>query len=96
MNQIISQVYRSGKKDGMYLYVDKKDDLSRVSDALLALFGKPQAAMVLLLNSDRKLSGADVVDVMQQIEEKGFYLQMPPAQDVEMQQLAQKNSKLVR
>ncbi len=96
MSQIICQVYRSSKKEGMYLYVEKKDDLSRVSDALLALFGQPQAAMVLLLKKDRKLAGANVVDVMQQIQERGFYLQMPPAQDAEMQQLAQKNSKLVR
>lgn len=96
MSQIICQVYRSSKKADMYLYVDKKHDLSRVSGALLALFGKPQAAMVLLLNKDRKLAVANIVEVMQQIEEQGFYLQMPPVQDSEMQQLAQKNSKLLR
>ncbi len=96
MSQIICQVYRSSQKADMYLYVDKKEGLERVSEPLLKLFGKPQAAMVLLLNKDKRLVRADVTEVMRQIQAQGFYLQMPPAADSEMQQLAQKNSKLAR
>lgn len=96
MSRIICQIYRSSKKADMYLYVDKKEDISRVPEALLSMFGKPQAAMTLLLNADKKLARADVNEVMQQIQEKGFYLQMPPAQDNDMQQLAMLNSKLSR
>lgn len=96
MSKIICQVYRSSKKSDMYLYVDKKQDLTRVPEALLAIFGKPQAAMVLLLDENKKLARANVSDVIKSIEEQGFYLQMPPLENSEMQDVAIKNSKLAR
>lgn len=96
MSNIICQVYRSSKKSDMYLYVDKKEDLARVPESLLGLFGRPQAAMVLLLTVDKKLAKADAADVMQKIQQNGFYLQLPPVQDNDMQQIASLNSKLSR
>jgi uncharacterized protein len=96
MSKIICQVYRSSKKSDMYLYVDKKQDLTRVPEALLTIFGKPQAAMVLLLDENKKLARANVGDVIKSIEEQGFYLQMPPLENSEMQDVAIKNSKLAR
>ena len=96
MSQVICQVFRGSKKADMYLYVDKKEGLERVSEPLLKLFGTPVPAMVLLLNKEKKLLRAEVTDVMQQIQEKGFYLQMPPVQDSEMQEIALKNTKLER
>ena len=96
MSKIICQVYRSSKKSDMYLYVDKKQDLTRVPEALLTIFGKPQAAMVLLLDENKKLARANVSDVIKSIEEQGFYLQMPPLENSEMQDVAIKNSKLAR
>jgi uncharacterized protein YcgL (UPF0745 family) len=74
----ICAVYRSTRTDGMYLYVDHKDDLAMVPEALLMRFGKPVRAMTLVLTAERKLSRADVVKVMQEIADKGFYLQLPP------------------
>jgi uncharacterized protein YcgL (UPF0745 family) len=74
----ICSIYRSGRVDGMYLYVDKKEDLARVPEALLQNFGRPQFAMALLLHSERKLAHADVNAVLEAIEKNGFYLQMPP------------------
>lgn len=94
--KLICQVYRSSKKSDMYLYVDKKDDLSRVPAPLLSLFGTPKPAMVLLVTEDKKLSRIDAVELMRQIEEKGYFLQMPTAQDDEMQLIANLNSKLSR
>lgn len=96
MSKIICQVYRSAKREQMYLYVKKEEGLRRVPEPLLALFGKAVEAMVLVLTADKKLARVDAQQVMQQIEEKGFYLQMPPAADSEMQQMAEKNSKLAR
>lgn len=74
----ICSIYRSNRVEGMYLYVDKKEDLARVPDTLLQSFGKPEVAMTLLLHPDRKLARADVNVVLDAIEKKGFYLQMPP------------------
>jgi uncharacterized protein len=73
------RVYRSSRKQEMYLYVDAKEDLARVPEALLRRFGKPVEALSLLLTSDRRLARADAAQVLADIEAQGFYLQMPPA-----------------
>lgn len=71
-------IYRSPLRDQTYLYVEKKDDFSRVPEELLKGFGKPQLAMVLSLTQREKLAGADINKVKQALSEKGFYLQLPP------------------
>ena len=55
----ICAIYRGSKKEGMYLYVDKKDELSKVPEQLLKIFGKPELAMTLLITPDRKLAQVD-------------------------------------
>lgn len=72
------QIYKSEKNHEMYLYVDKKQGLESVPDALLGRFGKPLTLMVLLLEPGKKLARANIDEVMSQILENGFYLQMPP------------------
>jgi len=76
--KIICEIYRSPKEEGMYLYVKKEEGLSRVPEDLLKLFGKPQQAMVLLLTPEKKLAHASVDKVAESLNEKGFYLQLPP------------------
>lgn len=94
--KIICEIYRSPKEEGMYLYVKKEEGLSRVPEDLLALFGKPQQAMVLLLTPGKKLAHASVEKVAESLEEKGFYLQMPPRaeQDADAARIRALNSKL--
>lgn len=43
-------IYRSSKRDQTYLYVEKKDDFSRVPEELMKGFGQPQLAMILPLD----------------------------------------------
>ena len=75
----LTTIYRSPKKEGMYLYVDKKEDLSRVPEALLKQFGVPELAMTLIITPEKKLARANSKEVLQAINEQGFYLQMPPS-----------------
>ncbi len=77
----ICAVYKSPKKDEMYLYVDKREGLSRVPEALLSTFGEPKEVMTLLITADKKLARVDADKVLDEISAKGFYLQMPPARD---------------
>lgn len=94
--KIISQIYRSKKEDGMYLYVKKEEGLTRVPEELLKMFGKPEPAMVLVLTPEKKLAHAKVDNVLLQLEEKGFYLQLPPRDqiDEEARSVRAKNTKL--
>jgi uncharacterized protein len=92
----ICQIYRSPKEEGMYLYVKKEEGLTKVPEELLRLFGKPQAAMVLLLTPEKKLARVNVNKVIEDLNEQGFYLQMPPRSDddSEMVKVRSYNSKL--
>lgn len=80
----ICSIYRSSRVEGMYLYVDKKEDVARVPEALLQKFGRPELAMTLLLHPERKLARADVNIVLDGIAKHGFYLQMPPQDDEQL------------
>jgi uncharacterized protein YcgL (UPF0745 family) len=96
--QCICSIYRCSKKEGMYLYVDKKVGLEKIPEPLMRQIGKTELAMTLLIDSEKKLARANAADVLASINEKGFYLQMPPvlqsASEKEMSQMRDKNSKL--
>jgi uncharacterized protein YcgL (UPF0745 family) len=78
---LICSIYRSPKKDEMYLYVDKRDGLERVPEELREMFGTPTHIMDMPLTAERKLARADSEKVMNGIQERGFYLQMPPPKE---------------
>jgi uncharacterized protein YcgL (UPF0745 family) len=78
----IISVFKSARKDEMYLYVDKREQLERVPDPLLELFGKPVHVMDMPLKADRKLARVeDTQKLMDEVESKGYYLQMPPPKE---------------
>ncbi|WP_036186524.1 YcgL domain-containing protein [Marinobacterium lacunae] len=77
----ICSIYKSPRKDEMYLYVDKRDALKRVPELLLEMFGAPVHVMDMPMKSDRKLARVDTAKVLEGIDEKGYYLQMPPPKE---------------
>lgn len=77
----VCDIYKSPKKDEMYLYVVKAEGLQRVPEALLQMFGKPKHYVTLLLTPERKLARAEASKVLAELSERGFYLQMPPARE---------------
>ena len=78
MKERLVQVFKSTRKTEMYLYVDKARGLADVPEALMSQFGEPEEVMLLMLSPQRKLARADAEEVLSEIAEKGFYLQMPP------------------
>lgn len=84
--KILCSIYKSRRKEGMYLYVEKKQELTRLPESLMNTFGQPEHVFDLLLHPERPLVRADVNEVMDKIKEQGFYLQMPPS-DNELQYL---------
>jgi uncharacterized protein YcgL (UPF0745 family) len=77
----ICSIYKSTRKNGMYLYVLRSEGLARVPESLLAAFGKPALAMELVLTPERKLAREDISKVLENLQEQGFHLQMPPPED---------------
>ncbi|MEW9799128.1 YcgL domain-containing protein [Alteromonas sp. CYL-A6] len=78
---MIIAVYKTRKKQGMYLYIKEKDKFDDVPDALMASFGTPELVMLLALNKREKLAGVDKDKLVASLNEKGFYLQMPPKEE---------------
>ena len=71
--KLICSIYKSPRKDGMYLYVDKRDALKRVPEGLLAAFGAPQLAFELVLTPERQLAREDINKVLANIEAQGYH-----------------------
>ncbi|MFC1748667.1 YcgL domain-containing protein [Pseudomonadota bacterium] len=70
-------VYRSNRKDLTYLYLPEKDDMSRVPDALLEMIEPVERVLEFDLTPDRALAQESALDVLKQLEEQGWFLQMP-------------------
>ncbi|MCG7876514.1 MAG: YcgL domain-containing protein [Candidatus Thiodiazotropha taylori] len=77
-------IYRSPRKDEMYLYITREDDFSCVPEALLQRFGKPVRVMEITLTEQRTLAREDIRLVMANLISQGFHLQMPPKMDVDL------------
>lgn len=71
-------IYKSDRKLDTYLYVDRRDDFSRVPSALLQMLGTPVYVMDLELGPQRRLAREDVREVIKNLRERGWHLQLPP------------------
>ncbi|MFC3094967.1 YcgL domain-containing protein [Alteromonas sediminis] len=71
-------IYKTAKKDGLYLYVPEKGKFDSVPDTLMAQIGQPKLVMMLPLDNDKSLASVDKQTLIDQLNEKGFYLQLPP------------------
>ncbi len=71
-------IYKSLKKDELYLYLTRKDDFSAVPENLLKSFGKLEFVMELELSPARKLARESSLKVMEKLNENGFFVQLPP------------------
>lgn len=78
MNTVKCHIYRCSKQDGMYLYVHEDKTNEDLPEELLTMVKELSHAMDLELTPDRKLARVDIMLVMKGLEEKGYYLQMPP------------------
>ena len=70
-------IYKSLKKDFLYLYIANKDDFSKVPDALFSHLGKMEFVMDLELSPERKLAREDAEKIIESLKEQGFFMQLP-------------------
>jgi uncharacterized protein YcgL (UPF0745 family) len=76
-------IYKSLKKDYLYLYIAEKDDFSKVPDALVNSLGKMEFVMDLELYAERKLAREDAGKVIEGLKEQGFFVQLPPQKETQ-------------
>lgn len=81
-------IYKSSKRDEMYLYVARPgypDDADQIVDPLHAVpatlkqaFGRATFVMHLELDGSRQLARVPTKDVLASLEKQGYFLQLPP------------------
>ncbi|MDO8844984.1 YcgL domain-containing protein [Methylicorpusculum sp.] len=72
-------IYKSLKKDQLYLYLTQKDDFSTLPEALFQSVSPMQFVMELELTPERKLARENPEKVIENLNNKGFFIQMPPS-----------------
>lgn len=78
MKKINCKIYRCARQDGMYLYIHSDKTSDDLPEELTAMVKELTHVIDLELTPDRKLAREDVNVVMENLEEKGYHLQMPP------------------
>jgi uncharacterized protein YcgL (UPF0745 family) len=76
-------IYRCSRKPDLYIYLAEKDDFSSVPAEIMRGLGMTEFSMELELTTDTKLAREDVARVMNNLDEKGFHLQLPGDTPVE-------------
>ena len=71
-------IYKGIRRAETYLYLAAEDATDPVPDELLAALGTLEFVMELELGADRALARANPVKVMEELSQRGYYLQMPP------------------
>jgi len=75
--EIECMVYKSQKKDEMYVFIPTTTALSDLPEELLKALGQTKMVMTLKLSPKKKMARGTAATVMKSIEEQGFHLQMP-------------------
>ncbi|WP_438834455.1 YcgL domain-containing protein [Aeromonas oralensis] len=75
---MLCAVYKSRKKAETYLFVERREDFSRVPEVLMSAFGRPELVLMTKLDPAKPLGIASTSRVMESLQSQGFYLQVPP------------------
>jgi len=73
---MLCHIYRSNRKLDTYLYLADKDDFSSVPPELLQVFGPPEFSFSFDLTRSRKLAREDAAEVIDNLENQGYHLQL--------------------
>jgi uncharacterized protein YcgL (UPF0745 family) len=74
-------IYKSPKKAQTYLFIKQRDKFADVPEALMTMFGTPTLVTIINLDNKDKLAMSDINKVRENLDSKGFYLQLPPPQE---------------
>ena len=78
--KILCDIYKTASREEMYLFLARDRGFEAVPEALLNSFGEPQLVTTIVLTEDRKLARADINQVLAELDDRGFYLHMPPSE----------------
>ena len=77
------EVYRSNRKAGTYLFVADAEDLCNLPDDLKARLEPLEWVMAIDLAERDTLAATRPATVIDSIESRGFFLQLPPGKETD-------------
>ena len=77
------EVYKSNRKEGAYIFVADPKALESLPDVLKTRLGRLELVMELDLAGREALAATDPTTVIDSIESRGFYLQLPPGDEAD-------------
>ena len=92
--KLLCDVYKSSRVAELYLYVERGRGLECLPEALAERFGPPVRVMPMVLQPTSRLVRADIAKVLEALQTRGFYLQMPVGGEDYMQLINRHNNKL--
>ena len=69
-------IYRSNRRDELYLYLAKENAFNEIPAELMDRFGTPTLVMELDLHPGRRLEREETARVIANLREQGFHLSM--------------------
>ena len=75
-------VYRCARKADTYLYLKTGLKTEDLPEGLTRLLGELTQFLNLELDHDSKLAQVDASDVIAALADQGYFIQMPPAEDL--------------
>jgi len=72
------EIYKCSKKDQTYLYVEKPFNSEHMPVGLLNVLGELEFVMDLELRENTKLASENAAEVIKNISDNAYFLQMPP------------------
>ncbi|VEI45508.1 YcgL domain [Actinobacillus equuli] len=72
MSTNLCAIYKSPKREGMFLYVAKRDQFDSVPEELRQMFGKPQFVMLFNLNGEKQLKRSKTKKFCKRFKHKAF------------------------
>ncbi|MCP4336001.1 MAG: YcgL domain-containing protein [Gammaproteobacteria bacterium] len=73
---MLCHIYRSNHKLDTYLYLVEKDEFSVIPADLLRVFGIPEFSFSFDLTRGRELAREDSSEVLENLENQGYHLQL--------------------
>lgn len=74
-------IYRCKHKKETFLYLPEKDNFEEVPDSLLEMLGEILFSFDFDLDDSKKLIRAAAPEVIRNIQQNGYFLQLPPVKD---------------
>ncbi len=72
-------IYTCSRKPDTYVYLSDEGGIDVLAPELLASLGRLDLLMSIELTPERKLARADARVVIETLQSRGYYLQLPPA-----------------